>query len=63
MGSSWTRKHQILTVGEKPSVPTKGGIGNFDVVWDWQEKRWFMIASKMRGAVSYDKSGQASSWR
>ena len=62
-GESWTRKDQILTVGTKPAEPAWAGIGDFDVVWDWQEKRWFMLASKMRGAVSYDKSATAASWK
>ena len=63
MGSSWERKNQILTVGTKPETPAWFGFGDFDVVWDWQEKRWFLWASKMRGAVSYDKSAAPESWR
>ena len=39
------------------------GIGDFDVVWDWQHSRWFMLTSHMRGAVSYDKTATAASWR
>ena len=39
------------------------GIGDFDVVWDWQNSRWFMLTSKRRGAVSYQKSATAASWR
>ena len=62
-GKSWERKGQILTVGVKPSTPAWAGIGGFDVVWDWQRSRWFMVASHMRGAVSYDKTATAGSWR
>ena len=29
-------------------------------VWDWQKKRWFMLCSRMRMAVSSDKGG--SNW-
>ena len=30
----------MLTVGQKPTTPTWAGIGDFDVVWDWQQSRW-----------------------
>ena len=39
------------------------GIGDFDVVWDWQADRWFMLTSHMRGAVSYQRTATAASWR
>ena len=51
-----------MTDGSKPYTPTWAGIGDFDVVWDWQNSRWFMVASKMRAAISYDKSASAESW-
>ena len=38
-GRSWTRKGRMLTVGQKPTTPTWAGIGDFDVVWDWQQSR------------------------
>ena len=64
MGESWSKKGQILTRGEKPSEPTWSGCGDFDSVWDWQEKRWFIsTAYDISGAVSYDKSGKAESWK
>ena len=31
-------------------------------VWDWQKKRWFMVASHMRMAVSKHKGG-AIGWK
>ena len=62
-GSSWTGKGQILTVGTKPTSPAWSGIGDFDVVWDWQQERWFMVTSHLRGAVSYHKGATAQSWR
>ena len=62
-GSSWTSKGQILTVGTKPNVPDWSGIGDFDVVWDWQYDRWFMVTSHMRGAVSYHRGAAGQSWR
>ena len=37
-------------------------MGDFNVVWDWQERRWFLVGSKLRGAVSYDPSARAESW-
>ena len=64
MGESWSKKGQILTKGEKPSEPAWSGCGDFDSVWDWQEKRWFIsTAYDISGAVSYDKSGEAESWK
>ena len=63
MGASWNREGQILTAETKPTEPAWAGIGDFDVVWDWQEKRWFMLGSKMRGAVSYDKSAAQGTWK
>lgn len=33
------------------------------MVWDWQYKRWFLIGSKLRGAVSYNLSCAAESWK
>ena len=62
-GATWTKKGQIMTVGTKPSVPDWTGIGNFDVVWDWQNGRWFMVTSHMRGAVSYHRGAAGQSWR
>lgn len=62
-GKSWKARHQILTVGPNRTVAPWSGIGDFDVVWDWQAGRWFMLTSKMRGAVSYQKSAAAASWR
>ena len=62
-GFSWQRNGQILTVGSKPSTPQWSGIGDFDVVWDWQAGRWFMVTSHMRGAVSYHKGAAAESWK
>ena len=56
-------KGRILTVGHKPDTPAWRGIGDFDVVWDWQQSRWFMMTSKMRGAVSNHKSAAAQTWR
>ena len=63
LGLSWQRRDQILTVGRKPSQPEFAGIGDFDVVWDWQQRRWFMVTSGMRGAASYDPSAAAQSWK
>ena len=63
LGLSWQRQDQILTVGTKPSQPQFAGIGDFDVVWDWQQRRWFMVTSGMRGAASYDPSAAASTWK
>ena len=63
LGQTWHRQGQILTVGSKPDQPQFAGIGDFDVVWDWQERRWFMVTSQMRGAASYEPSAAASSWR
>ena len=40
LGMSWTRRGQIMTTGTKPSLPAWAGIGDFDVVWDWQHQRW-----------------------
>ena len=62
-GKSWQKKHQILTVGPNRTAAVWSGIGDFDVVWDWQRSRWFMLASKMRGAVSYHKSAAPTSWK
>ena len=62
-GKSWKRRGQILTEGVKPRTPARVGIGGSDVVWDWQQSRWFLVASKMRGAVSYDKTATPDSWR
>ena len=39
LGRSWTRHGQILTVGTRPAIPTWAGIGDFDIVWDWQHQR------------------------
>jgi len=61
-GKTWQRKGQVLTEGKKPSEPDWSGIGDFDVVWDWQNKRWFMVASQMRTAVSYDKGAGNGTW-
>ena len=63
LGASWTSQGQILTVGTKPETPQWAGIGDFDVVWDWQAARWFMVTSHMRGAVSYHKSGAGETWK
>ena len=67
-----------MTVGEKPSLPTWAGIGDFDVVWDWQNSRcttllndilstlyfrWFILASQMRGAVSPDPRAAPATWK
>ena len=38
-GRSWSRRGQILTVGTRPATPAWAGIGDFDVVWDWQQRR------------------------
>lgn len=62
LGESWERQGQILTVGTKPAQPQFAGIGDFDVVWDWQQRRWFMVTSGMRGAASYDPSAAADTW-
>ena len=40
LGMSWTRRGQIMTAGTKPSPPAWAGIGDFDIVWDWQHQRW-----------------------
>lgn len=53
---------KVLIAGAKPSAPAWAGIGDFDVVWDWQKKRWFMVASHMRMAVSKHKGG-AIGWK
>ena len=45
-GKTWTRKGQMLTVGLKPTTPTWAGIGDFDVVWDWQQSRWNIELNK-----------------
>ena len=63
LGLSWTRKGQILTVGTKPSIPDWAGVGNFDVVWDWQSGRWFMVTSHMRGAVASHKGAAGVAWK
>ena len=63
LGLTWTEKGQILTVGTKPSTPDWTGIGNFDVVWDWQAGRWFMVTSHMRGAVAWHKGGAGVAWK
>ena len=63
LGISWSSQGQILTVGTKPASPQWSGIGDFDVVWDWQESRWFMVTSHMRGAVSYHKSAAGVTWK
>ena len=63
LGESWERQGQILTVGTKPAQPQFAGIGDFDVVWDWQQRRWFMVTSGMRGAASYDPSAAADTWK
>lgn len=39
LGNSWTRRGQILTVGSRPVTPAWAGIGDFDIVWDWQHER------------------------
>ena len=39
LGMSWTRRGQIMTAGTKPSHPAWAGIGDFDIVWDWQHQR------------------------
>ena len=62
-GKKWESKGQILTVGPMKNNERWSGIGDFDVVWDWQRSRWFLVASHMRGAVSYDKSAKAASWK
>ena len=62
-GKSWEARHQILTVGPNRTVAPWSGIGDFDVVWDWQASRWFMLTSHMRGAVSYSKTAAAASWK
>ena len=62
-GASWTSKGQILTVGTKPTTPEWSGIGDFDVVWDWQSRRWFMVTSHMRGAVSYHRGAAGVTWK
>ena len=46
-GGSWTRKGQMLTVGPKPTTPTWAGIGDFDVVWDWQQSRWKLLTNML----------------
>ena len=46
-GRSWTRKGQMLTVGPKPTTPTWAGIGDFDVVWDWQQSRWKLLKNML----------------
>ena len=61
-GSTWTRKGQILTAGTKPETPRFAGIGDFGIVWDWQNGRWFMVTSKMRGAVSYHRGAAGQSF-
>ena len=38
-GRSWSRRGQVLTVGGRPSPPAWAGIGDFDIVWDWQQHR------------------------
>ena len=63
LGRSWIRHGQILTVGTRPVTPAWAGIGDFDIVWDWQHERWFLLASHLRGAVSYDRSATGASWR
>ena len=50
-------------MGSKPAVPAWAGIGDFDVVWDWQQERWFLLASHMRPAASSDRTAGAGSWR
>jgi len=62
LGVSWSRKGQVLIGGVKPSAPAWAGIGDFDVVWDWQKDRWFMVASHLRMAVSKHKGG-ARGWK
>ena len=39
LGRSWTRHSQVLTVGTRPVSPAWAGIGDFDIVWDWQHER------------------------
>ena len=64
MGKTWEKKGQILTKGTKPSTPSWSGVGDFDSIWDWQSKRWFIMTPwSISGAVSYDKSAIASSWK
>jgi len=55
-GISWQRQGQILTAGSKPPTPEWSGIGDFDVVWDWQSSRWFLVASGLRAAVTHDRA-------
>ena len=62
MGATWIKKGQILTQGEKPQEPNWSGCGDFDSVWDWQKKRWFMVASHMRMAMSKHRGG-ARGWK
>ena len=64
-------------MGSRPSPPAWAGIGDFDIVWDWQQhrcgpgrvvlvmvpvSRWFLVASKLRGAVSRDRAAAADTW-
>lgn len=64
MGETWIKKGQILTRGEKPLTPSWSGCGDFDSIWDWQSKRWFIsTAWSISGAVSYGKSAVAQSWK
>ena len=64
MGKTWEKKGQILTRGTKPATPSWSGCGDFDSIWDWQSNRWFIsTAWSISGAVSYDKSGVADSWK
>jgi len=61
-GITWERQGQILTEGTKPPTPDWSGIGDFDVIWDWQSSRWFLLASGLRVAVTHDR-GAGSGWQ
>ena len=50
-------------MGHNRTEAVWSGIGDFDVVWDWQESRWFMVTSHLRGAASYHKSAAPASWK
>ena len=62
-GETFEKQGQIITVGEKPETPEWSGVGDMDVIWDWQEERWFMATAGPSGAVSYDKGADAESWK
>jgi len=61
-GITWIKIGEILKLGP-PKDGKNEGIGNFDVVWDWQQHRWFLVAEQLTVAVSSKIDAHIDSWK